>query len=75
MGGVDEEEGVEDGGGRAAGVVILNGLVPTGATSGTSECPVPAPGLDEDEAAPIPSGSAPCSISFHIGRFNCFACR
>jgi hypothetical protein len=34
---------------------------------------VPAPGLDEDEVAPIPSGSTPCSRSLHIGTFNSLA--
>src|ERR1700679_4074983 len=34
----------------------------------------PAPGLDEDGAAPMPCGATPFSISFHIGIFSSFAC-
>ena len=58
---------------RTTGVcLVLDRLAPAGTPCTPGELLVPAPGLDEEEAARLPR-SAPCSMSLHIGSFNSLA--
>jgi hypothetical protein len=68
-GAVEEEVAV---GPRAAGICfVLDGVAPAGPPCTPGELLVPAAGLDEDEAAPVPRElGPPCSMSFHSGSLN-----
>ena len=48
-------------------------MAPAGSPCAPGELLVPAPGLEEDEVAPAPSASIPCSMSLIIGTLSSFA--